>query len=60
MLNFYQITGRGLANAAGQAVAMHCVRGRSVSQRLHHQDRSAAFGGPSRAWHRSEQTGNLL
>ena len=56
------MTGRGLANAAGQAVAMHCVRGRSgvTKQRLHHQDRSAAFCGPSRAWHRSGQTGNLL
>ena len=29
MLKFRQMTGRGLANAAGQAVAMHCVRGRS-------------------------------
>ena len=29
MLKFCQMTGRGLANAAGQAVAMHCVRGRS-------------------------------
>lgn len=29
MLKVYQMTGRGLANAAGQAVAMHCVRGRS-------------------------------
>ena len=29
MLKFHQMTGRGLANAAGQAVAMHCVRGRS-------------------------------
>ncbi len=37
---FYQMTGRGLANAAGQAAAMQGVRGRSavVSQRLHHQD----------------------
>ena len=29
MLKFCQMTGPGLANAAGQAVAMHCVRGRS-------------------------------
>ena len=37
------------------------VRGAGVvSQSLHHQDRSAAFCGPSRAWHRSGQTGNLL
>ena len=28
-----------------------------VSQRLHHQVRSAAFCGTSRAWHRSGQTG---
>ena len=30
MLKFCQMTGPGLANAAGQAVAMHCVRGRSA------------------------------
>ena len=30
MLKFCQMTGRGLANAVGQAVAMHCVRGRSA------------------------------
>ena len=30
MLKFHQMTGRGLANAAGQAVAMRCVRGRSA------------------------------
>ena len=29
MLKFCQMTGPGLANAAGQAVAMHCARGRS-------------------------------
>ena len=29
MPKFCQMTGRGLANAAGQAVAMHCVRRRS-------------------------------
>ena len=31
MLKFGQMTGRGLANAAGQAVAMHCLRGRKCS-----------------------------
>ena len=31
-----------------------------MSQSLHHQDRCAAFCGPSRAWHRAGQTGNLL
>ncbi len=29
MPRFYQMPGRGPANAAGQAVAMRCVRGRS-------------------------------
>ena len=34
MLKFCQMTGPGLANAAGQAVAMHCVRGRSGVTKL--------------------------
>ena len=32
MLTFYHMTGRRLANAAGQVVAMHCVRGSGVTK----------------------------